>query len=96
MSSPDDAARLTHTLQEHRIDCRQEDTVLDDHYDGGTDDAARRGGAGEGSSEDEALCVWNRAGDAAKDYDMAGDYVAGANIAGFKKVADAMLAQGVI
>ncbi|CAB0875158.1 ABC transporter ATP-binding protein [Corynebacterium diphtheriae] len=28
MSSPDDAARLTHTLQEHRIDCRQEDTVL--------------------------------------------------------------------
>lgn len=32
----------------------------------------------------------------AKEYDMAGEYVAGANIAGFKKVADAMLAQGVI
>ena len=32
----------------------------------------------------------------AKEYDMAGDYVAGANIAYFKKVADAMLAQGVI
>ena len=32
----------------------------------------------------------------AKEYDMEGDYVAGANIAGFKKVADAMLAQGVI
>ncbi|MGV3073161.1 NADP-specific glutamate dehydrogenase [Corynebacterium phoceense] len=32
----------------------------------------------------------------AKDYDREGDYVAGANIAGFKKVADAMLAQGVI
>ena len=31
-----------------------------------------------------------------KDYGLDGDYVAGANIAGFKKVADAMLAQGVI
>ena len=33
---------------------------------------------------------------AAKEYGMAGNYVAGANIAGFQKVADAMLAQGVI
>ncbi len=33
---------------------------------------------------------------AANDYGMAGDYVAGANIAGFLKVADAMLAQGVV
>jgi glutamate dehydrogenase (NADP+) len=32
---------------------------------------------------------------AAKDYGMEGNYVAGANIAGFKKVADAMIAQGV-
>ena len=32
----------------------------------------------------------------AKEYDREGDYVAGSNIAGFKKVADAMLAQGVI
>ena len=32
----------------------------------------------------------------AKEYGLEGDYVAGANIAGFKKVADAMLAQGVI
>ncbi|WP_293768838.1 NADP-specific glutamate dehydrogenase [uncultured Corynebacterium sp.] len=32
----------------------------------------------------------------AAEYDREGDYVAGANIAGFKKVADAMLAQGVI
>ena len=31
-----------------------------------------------------------------KEYGLEGDYVAGANIAGFKKVADAMLAQGVI
>ena len=33
---------------------------------------------------------------AAKEYGMDGDYVAGANIAGFKKVADAMLAQGAV
>ena len=33
---------------------------------------------------------------AAKEYGMTGNYVAGANIAGFQKVADAMLAQGVI
>lgn len=32
----------------------------------------------------------------AKEFDVEGDYVAGANIAGFRKVADAMLAQGVI
>ncbi|WP_459611508.1 NADP-specific glutamate dehydrogenase [Corynebacterium urogenitale] len=32
----------------------------------------------------------------AEEYDVAGDYVTGANIAGFRKVADAMLAQGVI
>ena len=33
---------------------------------------------------------------AAKEFGMDGNYVAGANIAGFQKVADAMLAQGVI
>ncbi len=33
---------------------------------------------------------------AAKEYGMEGDYVAGANIAGFKKVAEAMVAQGII
>lgn len=32
----------------------------------------------------------------AREYEHEGDYVVGANIAGFKKVADAMLAQGVI
>ncbi|WPF65380.1 MULTISPECIES: NADP-specific glutamate dehydrogenase [unclassified Corynebacterium] len=32
----------------------------------------------------------------AKEYGHEGDYVVGANIAGFKKVADAMLAQGII
>ena len=33
--------------------------------------------------------------DAAKRYGFEGNYVVGANIAGFEKVADAMLAQGV-
>ena len=33
---------------------------------------------------------------AAKDYGMEGNYVAGANIAGFVKVADAMQAQGIV
>ena len=33
---------------------------------------------------------------AAKEYGMEGNLVAGANIAGFLKVADAMLAQGVV
>jgi glutamate dehydrogenase (NADP+) len=33
---------------------------------------------------------------AAAEYDMPGNYVAGANIAGFLKVADAMLEQGVV
>src|SRR5690606_2567393 len=32
---------------------------------------------------------------AAKDYDLDGNLVAGANIAGFKRVADAMVAQGI-
>ena len=34
--------------------------------------------------------------DAAEAYDHAGDYVMGANIAGFTKVANAMLAYGVV
>ena len=33
---------------------------------------------------------------AAAEFDAEGDYIIGANIAGFRKVADAMLAQGVI
>jgi len=33
---------------------------------------------------------------AAKEYGSAGDYVVGANIAGFLKIADAMLAQGIV
>ena len=33
---------------------------------------------------------------AAKKYGMEGDLIAGANIAGFEKVADAMMAQGAV
>ena len=40
--------------------------------------------------------IHHAAFDAAERYDRAGDYVAGANIAGFERVAHAMLAQGVI
>ena len=36
-----------------------------------------------------------KAADAAERYGVPGNYVAGANIAGFEKVVDAMLAQGV-
>ena len=39
--------------------------------------------------------IYHAADDAAKEYGMEGNYVAGANIAGFKKVADAMIAQGI-
>ncbi|MCR4686462.1 MAG: NADP-specific glutamate dehydrogenase [Lachnospiraceae bacterium] len=39
--------------------------------------------------------IYHNIDDAAKEYGMEGNYVAGANIAGFKKVVDAMIAQGV-
>lgn len=39
--------------------------------------------------------IFHNLDDAAKRYGKEGDYVAGANIAGFEKVAEAMLAQGV-
>ena len=39
--------------------------------------------------------IYHNIDEAAKEYGMEGNYVAGANIAGFKKVAEAMLAQGV-
>ena len=40
--------------------------------------------------------IYHNIDDAAKKYGMEGNYVAGANIAGFEKVADAMIAQGVV
>ena len=40
--------------------------------------------------------IYKNVSDAAARYGKAGDYVAGANIAGFEKVANAMLAQGAV
>lgn len=40
--------------------------------------------------------IFHNLDDAAKKYGMEGNYVAGANIAGFLKVADAMTAQGIV
>ena len=40
--------------------------------------------------------IYKNISEAAKEYGLEGDYVAGANIAGFKKVATAMEAQGVV
>ncbi len=40
--------------------------------------------------------LFHQADDAARAYGMEGNYVAGANIAGFEKVANAMLAQGIV
>ena len=45
--------------------------------------------------KDIMVNIFHNVSDAAAEYGVAGDYVAGANIAGFKKVAEAMLAQGV-
>jgi glutamate dehydrogenase (NADP+) len=39
--------------------------------------------------------IYHTIDDAATEYNVAGDYVAGANIAGFRKVAEAMMAQGI-
>ena len=40
--------------------------------------------------------IFAKIDDAARRYDMEDNYVAGANIAGFEKVADAMIAQGIV
>lgn len=40
--------------------------------------------------------IYAKISDAAKRYGVEGNYVVGANIAGFEKVADAMIAQGVV
>lgn len=40
--------------------------------------------------------IFHAADDAANEIGKPGDYVAGANIAGFKKVADAMMSQGIV
>ena len=48
----------------------------------------------DGKLHDIMVNIYHNAASAAKEYGMAGNLVAGANIAGFLKVADAMLAQG--
>ena len=40
--------------------------------------------------------IFAKAANAAERYGVPGNYVAGANIAGFEKVVDAMLAQGIV
>ncbi len=40
--------------------------------------------------------IFNSCSEAAEEYGMKGNLIAGANIAGFKKVADAMMAQGIV
>lgn len=46
--------------------------------------------------KDIMVNIYHNIDDAAKKYGHEGDYVMGANIAGFEKVAEAMLAQGVV
>ena len=46
--------------------------------------------------QDIMAAIHTQAAEAAADHGMAGNYVAGANIAGFVKVADAMLDQGLV
>ena len=45
--------------------------------------------------KDIMVNIFHHTDDAARRYGLEGNYVAGANIAGFEKVADAMLAQGI-
>lgn len=46
--------------------------------------------------KDIMVNIYHNVDDAAKKYNLDGDYVSGANIAGFEKVADAMMAQGIV
>ncbi len=46
--------------------------------------------------KDIMVNIYAKAADAAERYHVPGNYVAGANIAGFEKVVDAMMAQGVV
>jgi glutamate dehydrogenase (NADP+) len=39
--------------------------------------------------------ICDKVSSTAKEYNIDGNYVAGANIAGFKRVADAMIAEGI-
>ena len=46
--------------------------------------------------KDIMVNIYHNVDDAAKKYSLDGDYESGANIAGFEKVADAMMAQGIV
>ena len=46
--------------------------------------------------KDIMVNIYHNVDDAVKKYSLDGDYVSGANIAGFEKVADAMMAQGIV
>jgi glutamate dehydrogenase (NADP+) len=50
----------------------------------------------DGKLKNIMVNIFHNLDDAAKKYGMEGNYVAGANIAGFLKVADAMTAQGIV
>ena len=50
----------------------------------------------DGKLQNIMVNIFHNLDDAAKKYGMEGNYVAGANIAGFLKVADAMTAQGIV
>ncbi|WP_461810302.1 NADP-specific glutamate dehydrogenase [Faecalimonas sp.] len=50
----------------------------------------------DGKLKDIMVNICHNMIEAAEKYNMKGDYVAGANIAGFEKVAEAMMAQGVV
>jgi glutamate dehydrogenase (NADP+) len=46
--------------------------------------------------KDIMVDIYRKSSEAAREYGMEGNLVAGANIAGFTKVADAMMAQGIV
>jgi glutamate dehydrogenase (NADP+) len=46
--------------------------------------------------KDIMVDIYHKSSEAAREYGMEGNLVAGANIAGFTKVADAMMAQGIV
>lgn len=50
----------------------------------------------DGKLKNIMVNIFHNLDEAAKKYGMEGNYVAGANIAGFLKVADAMTAQGIV
>ena len=50
----------------------------------------------DGKLENIMRGIYHACDDAATEYGFEGNYMVGANIAGFKKVADAMMAQGIV